>query len=714
MDNGRTSVDYPHHEKTAPGSFFQQAHHFKVENSVLVGQQVINNLHHNEIEKLALYTIHGAAFNSSARDPPPRCHPQTRTTILERVQDFLSNTEPPRRILWLCGPAGVGKSAIVQTAAEILASPTEPLGYRLGATLFFSKPSNRDDPNRVFTTLAYQLATHYPAYREYIVSRLINDPLLVQCSMAEQFRLLFAVPFTERQIDQSGSSLVILLDGLDECEGDQKQVDIIMLISQFIAKHPEVPILWVISSRPEPHIRNTFSRKKVLPTFLEESIPINSDEACDDVERYLRNSFEEIRENYPECFSPQAQWPTEKRLLKLCTIASGHFALAATVVRFVEDPDCGNPVARFEEALAAVARPSLSQIRDTNNPLATLDALYTGIISAIPKDILPSTIRMIAFFGWVSCSHNLMVLANFWGLDQGSAYSAMRRLHAVLVVPTPEYVDQDDIWVHHRTFTDYLHVRGRFKSLCGSCEYMEDGLRASVRVLSQVVGTSNLTPENISLSWPSLGDDVELQRKVQFHALRLLFWCFEEAAEPTRHEVRLRLKHVLEHLDLVDACALFDSHSVDPFLESLWTFLRDTKNHAIANARVIHVDELDISHFDTEKRCCVYLEEEAPEIPKTDKRGFIPLESTSGYSEDWRGERKEMLWSFAVEPLNAEGMKQVLPDLRSLPIDEPMAPVWLWGFGEKRKVIFGRQFLVGSVTQLCRYVVPYPEPCETG
>ncbi|KAJ3555930.1 hypothetical protein NP233_g12094 [Leucocoprinus birnbaumii] len=713
-EGGRSAQNPLSLETPVSGTFFPHAHHFRVENPVLVGQQVINNFHRSGMEKLALYTIHGAAFNSSARDPPPRCHPQTRTAILERVHNFLSSPNPPRRIFWLCGPAGVGKSAIIQTVAESISSSTQPLSYRLGATLFFSKPNDRDDPKRVFTTMAYQLATRYPAYRDYIVSQLVDDPLLGQSSMAEQFRLLLAVPFAERQIHQSSSSLVVLLDGLDECKTDREQVEIVMLISQFIVKHPEAPILWVIASRPEPHIRNAFSRQRVLPTFLKESIPIDSDEACGDVERYLRNSFDEICENYPECFPPQAQWPSEKKFLKLCAIASGHFALAATVVRFVEDPDCGNPVARFEEALAAVARPSLSQIRDTNNPLATLDALYTRIFSAIPKDVLPSTIRMIAFFGWASCSHNLRVLANFWGLDQGSAYSAMRRLHAVLVVPSPESVDQDDLRIHHRTFTDFLQAPGRLKSLCFTYDHHADGLRASIRVLGQSVSTSNLTPENISLSWPSLREEVDLQRKTQLHALQLLFWCFNETTEPTRREVQPCLKHVLEHLDLVDACALTKTHSFQTFFlvfASDQQFLDDSKNRPIANARAVRVDELDFSHFDMEKWCYIHLREEAPDAPRTDKRGLNPLKSDSAWSEDENGqeERTEILYSIAMEPLKAEGMKQVLLDLRSLPIDEPTAPVWLWGFGEKRKVIFIRHFLVGSVIQECHYVAPYPD-----
>ncbi|KAF9441485.1 hypothetical protein P691DRAFT_683745, partial [Macrolepiota fuliginosa MF-IS2] len=57
------------------------------------------------------YIIPGAEYNSAARDPPPRCHPDTRTQIrAELYKRFNDST----RIVWMHGPAGVGKSAIMQ------------------------------------------------------------------------------------------------------------------------------------------------------------------------------------------------------------------------------------------------------------------------------------------------------------------------------------------------------------------------------------------------------------------------------------------------------------------------------------------------------------------------------------------------------------------------------------------------------------------------
>jgi hypothetical protein len=89
----------------------------------------------------------------------------------------------PAPILWLKGFAGVGKSAIVRTTSE-LESQT-PI---LGATFFFSKLHRRDDPQRVFVTLAYQLTVKYQSYRKYVVDMLTANPHAVHKPMAEQFK----------------------------------------------------------------------------------------------------------------------------------------------------------------------------------------------------------------------------------------------------------------------------------------------------------------------------------------------------------------------------------------------------------------------------------------------------------------------------------------------------------------------------------------------
>ncbi|KAJ7921262.1 hypothetical protein B0H13DRAFT_2186162 [Mycena leptocephala] len=75
-----------------------------------------------------------ALYDSAESFPQPKCHPDTRTEILDSLYSWAigSNTAPS--IFWLYGPAGAGKSAIMQTLCQRLTD-----GGRLGGSFFFKR-----------------------------------------------------------------------------------------------------------------------------------------------------------------------------------------------------------------------------------------------------------------------------------------------------------------------------------------------------------------------------------------------------------------------------------------------------------------------------------------------------------------------------------------------------------------------------------------------
>lgn len=138
--------------------------------------------------------------------------------------DLPGPTSPP--LLWLKGPAGVGKSAIAQTCAE-------KLRETLGAAFFFSRPNSRNDANRLFTSIAYQLATNHEQYRITLDTLLLNDPSLVTKAIPQQFQHLIVTPLQE--VAAQGCAFerkVIIIDGLDECQGSDFQRDIVTIIDR--------------------------------------------------------------------------------------------------------------------------------------------------------------------------------------------------------------------------------------------------------------------------------------------------------------------------------------------------------------------------------------------------------------------------------------------------------------------------------------------------
>ncbi|KAF9443515.1 hypothetical protein P691DRAFT_764194 [Macrolepiota fuliginosa MF-IS2] len=426
------------------GGLFKNAHHFTIRDSTMIGNaENVNFVQDNRsIELLAKEVIPGAAFDSRERYPPPHCHPGTRLGISMRIQSWVYDHARINRVIWLHGPAGVGKSAIIQTLAESNA-PSE--ACILGAAIFFSKTNDRDDPQRVFITIAYQLAVRYAPYRRYITDLLITDPNVVRKSLTEQFKWFITI--------------LVVLDGLDECDGEEAQGDIVLLIGRFALNHPASPLIWIIASRPEPHIQAAFSHDHISSSYMEVDVPVNSTDACADVERYLRHELDEIRRKYSSLFSPTQNWPTEMGFSIIAKSSSGLFAFASVVVRFIGDANYDNPISQLRKVLAVIG--STSSSMDHGNPFATLDALYTEILAGIPREIFPVTrsLLMTLLLGFSSTDFHFV--CNWIGLNQADAYGALRRLHSVLDIPLPEQAHKKSLKPCHASFIDYLSTPSR-------------------------------------------------------------------------------------------------------------------------------------------------------------------------------------------------------------------------------------------------------------
>jgi hypothetical protein len=340
------------------------------------------------MEKLLKEMIPGAAADSSARDPPPRCHPGTRLAILERCLYFIAHCEKERQMRWVVGAAGVGKSAIMQSVTE---SPL--LKVASNASVFFSI-NGRNDGTKAIMTLSYQFAAKSKVYRNAIESQVADDPHLLQSSMTIQFEKFIIQHFIHNPDLNTGSRVLIVIDGLDECNDTRTQVELLRLISNFCISHPSSPIVWLIASRPEPHITSFFSRPEVAPAYEKEELTVDSDEARADVERYLRHELTEIGKA-SDFLSPQ--WPDEQDLWKLASAAGGLFAYAHTAVRYIGDSSVGDPVSQLSDVLNVIDEVPLHGVPREQHPMALLDALYARILSNVPPKIMINARKLLLF-----------------------------------------------------------------------------------------------------------------------------------------------------------------------------------------------------------------------------------------------------------------------------------------------------------------------------
>ncbi|KDR69715.1 hypothetical protein GALMADRAFT_27637, partial [Galerina marginata CBS 339.88] len=276
-----------------------------------------------------------AFHNSNDVYDPPKCHPNTRVAVFNKIMDWIRSQDPETRealIMWLNGPAGLGKSAIARSIAELC--------YEEGilvASYFFS----RSDPTRshdrsLIATIAYQASIRFPDIRDHIVRTIALDPFIFTRSLDVQILALIVKPLQERIeagfFDAVTAARIVIIDGLNECDGREAQVKILTSISGALRQH-HLPLIFLVASRPEHDIKHTFDVGYLME--ITTRIALNDDYLpSDDIRVFLQDKFTEIKDTHPFKGHIPPTWPSLKVLESLVNKSSGQFVYASTVVKF--------------------------------------------------------------------------------------------------------------------------------------------------------------------------------------------------------------------------------------------------------------------------------------------------------------------------------------------------------------------------------------------
>src|ERR1700733_2441688 len=133
----------------------------------------------------------------------------------------------------LSGVAGIGKSTVAQSVAEIAAE--EKL---LGASFFFSGDQDKRKTARwLFPTLAYYLSCRYPEFAMRIGETLIKNPDITQRNLREQFKYLIIEPLQASQ-ERKGPTLLVV-DAVDECEHNDAETFLSLLL-EHVPRIPQI------------------------------------------------------------------------------------------------------------------------------------------------------------------------------------------------------------------------------------------------------------------------------------------------------------------------------------------------------------------------------------------------------------------------------------------------------------------------------------------
>ncbi|KAJ6496412.1 hypothetical protein C8R45DRAFT_899795 [Mycena sanguinolenta] len=230
---------------------------------------------------------------------------------------------------------------------------------------------------------------------------------------------------------------MILIDGLDECEGQHVQEEILRAIRNSTSQY-RIPLRFIIASRPEPHIRELLES----PIYRGAYCAFNVEQSFEDVRTYLRDEFARIHSEHRTMAAVPGPWPVADILEDLVSKSSGHFIYASTIIKFIDDKNY-----RPTERLAVVQ----DRIR-SDSAFDALDELYTKILTSAPRqDQLLPVLCAVAHFDLAP-----ETLDRLLGLECGDCRLLLRGLHSLLRVPDEAEHNTGTISLHHASFSDFL------------------------------------------------------------------------------------------------------------------------------------------------------------------------------------------------------------------------------------------------------------------
>ncbi|KAF9001689.1 hypothetical protein BDQ17DRAFT_1400265 [Cyathus striatus] len=247
-----------------------------------------------------------ASHDAGERYDAPKCHHETRKTVLGNIKSWIDSDNEATKIMWLYGPAGGGKSAIAQTTAEDCHDEG-----KLAASFFFSRfAAGRNKKDGLVATIAFQLCVSIPNIKEYVIKQIEKNPNIFKLKIKTQMQSLVVEPLS--LLNQADTSIsyprLIIIDGLDEL---------------------------FLTSRPEVEIRQAFNEDSISSICTQLALDDTFD-PDKDIEFFVRSCFQSLKRHHI-LNSILVSWPDDEDIDTIVLKSSGQFIYASTVVHYVSD-----------------------------------------------------------------------------------------------------------------------------------------------------------------------------------------------------------------------------------------------------------------------------------------------------------------------------------------------------------------------------------------
>ncbi|KJZ74569.1 hypothetical protein HIM_06165 [Hirsutella minnesotensis 3608] len=380
----------------------------------------------------------GASFDSHDNEHDATCLDGTRRELLEQVSQW-ANDSAREHIYWLQGKAGTGKSTIARTVASNLAAHD-----RLAASFFFKRGErDRGNSRRLFSTIAAQLAQQSPAVAEHVRHAMEADPNVTGKALGVQFEKLILQPVEAAYCDPS-MAMTVVIDALDECDGDQDVKVIIYQLSR-ANRLTAAPLKFFVTSRFEPPIRLGF--EDIHGKYIE--LPLHEIPKPDierDIAAFLEFRLEQIR-----CQSHLLSgWPGQAQFQELLKMAIPLFIFAATACRFIEDDrqGGGEPDDRLQQILKYQFHGEFSAAY-----LPALNQMIWGLKGSRRYEAIEEFKIIVGSIITLANPLPAASLARLLGITAARVNNRLQRLHSVLDIPVNANAP---VRLFHESFRDFL------------------------------------------------------------------------------------------------------------------------------------------------------------------------------------------------------------------------------------------------------------------
>jgi WD40 repeat protein len=396
-----------------------------------------------------LETANEATYNSSAEGELSRCLPDTRTDLLEQIANWAVD-HASKRIFWLCGKAGTGKSTISRTIAQKL----DDDGL-LGASFFFKRGrADRSHAKLLFPTIARQLADLFPDIAHAIAASLDQDSLLCDRYLITQFERLLLQPLQSVDTSSIPSAVVVLvIDALDECDNSESIRTSLLLLSR-VEAITSFRLRIFVTSRPELPVELGF---KDMSGDLHHDVQLEEAQETSiahDIRVFYEHQFTEIKKHsLLHDDDLPAEWPGEHDTRTLVDQAVPLFIFAFTVSRYIS----ANPKRNLATILRQRREKSLAGLKSTYLPI--LDQVVASEGDGEQKDRIHHFKRVVGSVVLLYDPLSASALVRLIGLQAGEIGRVLRPLHSVLNIPRASDGKMNrmmPITLFHLSFRDFL------------------------------------------------------------------------------------------------------------------------------------------------------------------------------------------------------------------------------------------------------------------